>query len=331
MKHLFLSSLLAIALFGLAACDSKSSAGEAQAHVDDHAHTEGAEDAEDADQGHRETAHDEDASRETTIAADMALANGIRTAASGSAVLHEYINLYGRIRADAAGVRAVTARFPGILKSVSAQVGDSVTAGQTLATIESNESLQVYAVTAPISGSITQRAANPGELTGTGALFEIADFSKVWAELSVFPRDRPLLRPGQSNAITATDGSASGEGVIAYISPVGSASQALTARVVLDNRAGLWIPGQFVSARVAIAERSVALAVPQTALQELDGESVVFVVEGERYLARTVTLGRRDAVHAEVLDGLEPGTPIVVGNSYLLKADIEKSGAAHDH
>jgi cobalt-zinc-cadmium efflux system membrane fusion protein len=42
-------------------------------------------------------------------------------------------------------------------------------------------------------------------------------------------------------------------------------------------------------------------------------------------------LGRRDGENVEVLGGLEPGTEYVTGNSYLIKADIEKSGASHDH
>jgi cobalt-zinc-cadmium efflux system membrane fusion protein len=41
-------------------------------------------------------------------------------------------------------------------------------------------------------------------------------------------------------------------------------------------------------------------------------------------------LGRRDARAVEVLKGLEPGAEYVVANSYLVKADIEKSGASHD-
>jgi cobalt-zinc-cadmium efflux system membrane fusion protein len=44
-----------------------------------------------------------------------------------------------------------------------------------------------------------------------------------------------------------------------------------------------------------------------------------------------LTLGRRDARFVEVLDGLEPGTAYVIDNSNLIKADIEKSGASHDH
>lgn len=268
---------------------------------------------------------------QTTISAGMAQANGLQIATVGGASLRENIALYGSIRPNAERVRAVTARFPGIVKAVDVQVGDTVKAGQTLATIESNESLQVYAVTAPIAGTITRRAANAGELAGSEALFEVADFSSVWAELSVFPRDRARLKSGQVAEIEATDGSGRGSGTINYVSPAGSASQALTARVVLDNSSGIWTTGQFVNALVAAGEVAAPLVVPQTALQSFRDWDVVFVVDGDRYQALPVKLGRRDASQVEVLDGLEPGARVVVGNSYLLKADIEKSGASHDH
>jgi cobalt-zinc-cadmium efflux system membrane fusion protein len=42
-------------------------------------------------------------------------------------------------------------------------------------------------------------------------------------------------------------------------------------------------------------------------------------------------LGARDGEHAEVLGGLAAGTPYVTEQSFLIKADIEKSAASHDH
>lgn len=265
------------------------------------------------------------------IAADMARASGMMTAAAQNGALRESVALYGSIQANAERKREVTARFPGPVRTVAVQVGDMVRTGQTLATIESNESLQVYAVTAPITGTVTARKTNPGEGAGSEPLFEIADFSTVWAELSVFPRDRGRLKLGQAVNVSAADGVANGSGTLSYVSPLGSASQALTARVVLDNANGAWTPGQFVTARVTVGQAPAAVVVPLTALQSFRDWDVVFVTDGERYQAQPVVLGRRDATQVEVLSGLEPGAKVVVQNSYLLKADIEKSGASHDH
>jgi cobalt-zinc-cadmium efflux system membrane fusion protein len=267
----------------------------------------------------------------TTIAAEVARAAGIATAVAGPGSIREELVLYGAIAPDITRVRAVHARFPGVIRTVMRNVGDAVRAGEALATVESNESLQTYTVTAPIAGTITSRHAAPGEQTDTNSLFEVADFSSVWAELDVFSRDRPRLREG-SPVVVAAEGRESATGSIAYLAPVGDrASQSLTARVVLANPDGRWTPGQFVEARVAVATTEVPLAVPLSALQRFRDFDVVFAQVGDTYEVRMLELGRRDARFVEVLGGLEPGTTYVTENSYLIKADIEKSGASHDH
>ena len=100
---------------------------------------------------------------------------------------------------------------------------------------------------------------------------------------------------------------------------------------MLDNADGRWVPGQFVEASVTVAETAVDVAIPLSALQTFRDFDVVFARVGDTYEVRMLTLGRRDATRVEVLGGLAPGTEYVTENSYLIKADIEKAGASHDH
>jgi cobalt-zinc-cadmium efflux system membrane fusion protein len=267
----------------------------------------------------------------TTIPADVARSAGIETAVAGPGTLTEALTLYGAIVPDASRVREVRARFPGVVQSVSKRVGEAVMAGETLVSIESNESLRTYNITAPLNGVVTERHAEPGEQTSDEPLFQIADFSRVWAELKVFPRERARLRTGQRVRVKA-EGTAEGSGTISYIAPVGERNaQNVTARVVLDNLNSTWTSGQFVEGVVTVAETSVPLAVPLSSLQTFRDHDVVFAQVGDTYEVRMVELGRRDAERAEVLGGLAAGTRYVTQNSYLIKADIEKSGASHDH
>jgi membrane fusion protein, heavy metal efflux system len=267
----------------------------------------------------------------TTIAAEIASAAGIATRVAGPGTIADTLMVYGTVATDLTRVREVQARFPGAIRSVARKVGDTVRVGDALATIESNESLQTYTVTAPIAGTITARHAEPGEQTGTEPLFVVVDLSTVWAELNVFSRDRSRLRPGTPARIIADDG-AEVEGTIDYLAPVSDrSSQSVTARVLVDNAQGRWTPGQFVEARVTVSETPVALAVPLSALQRFREFDVVFARVGDVYEVRMLTLGRRDGANVEVLDGLAAGTEYVTENSYLVKADIEKSGASHDH
>ena len=82
---------------------------------------------------------------------------------------------------------------------------------------------------------------------------------------------------------------------------------------------------------MTIARHAVPLAVRLSAIQRFRDFQVVFARFGETYEVRMLELGRRDMNWVEVLGGLKPGTEYVSQNSYLLKADIEKSGASHDH
>ncbi len=267
-----------------------------------------------------------------TIAPEMAKGAGVETAVAGAGRIEERLSLYGTIQANPERVRAVSARFPGIVRSVRGNVGDPVQQGQQLATVESNESLQTYGVTAPIAGVITERHANPGEATESEPLFQVADFSSVRADLNVFPRDRGRLKRGQAVRVKAADGAQEAAGTIDFVSPVGSANnQTLEVRVLLENRDGRWTPGQFIEGLVTVSATELPLVIRRDALQTFRDWMVAFINVGDTYEIRPLELGRSDAEQVEILGGLKPGDRYVTANSYLIKADIEKSGASHDH
>jgi cobalt-zinc-cadmium efflux system membrane fusion protein len=108
-------------------------------------------------------------------------------------------------------------------------------------------------------------------------------------------------------------------------------SRAATARVLLKGMDSIWRPGQFVQGVAVIAENDVSLVVREGGLQSFRDFTVVYARVGDTYEVRMLDLGRRDGEFVEVLGGLEPGTIYVTENSFLVKADIEKSGASHDH
>ncbi len=267
----------------------------------------------------------------TKIETAVAEALGIETMLAGPVVLQETIIVYGQIRANPERVRKVSARFDGLIKSVSPSLGDRVQKGQNLATVESNESLKLYTIEAPVSGVITGRDANPGEQTDGRLLFTIMDTSSVWVELAVFPNYRRRVHVGAPVIIESDGGGPSAKGKISRINVTAEASQVVKAHVLLDNKKDQFFPGSFVSAQIIVGEHPVSLAVKRTGLQAFRDFTVVYVQIGEEYEVRMLELGRQDAEWVEVLAGLEPGSRYVSKNSYIIKADIEKSGASHDH
>ncbi|MBV1905236.1 MAG: efflux RND transporter periplasmic adaptor subunit [Pseudomonadales bacterium] len=267
----------------------------------------------------------------TRIETAVAQALEIGTAVAGSVVMQETISVYGQIAANSERKHRVTARFNGTIKSVSFSQGEQVRKGQTLATVESNESLQLFTIAAPISGVITQRDANAGEQTDGRQLFTIMDTRSVWAQLSVFPADLALVKLGASVTITDTTSGYTFKGTVSQINLLAEADQSVKVRVVLDNQSGQLRPGRHISADIRVGEHFAALAVKRTGLQAFRDFTVVYAQIGEEYEVRMLDLGLQAGDWAEVLGGLEPGTRYVSENSYVIKADIEKSGASHDH
>lgn len=265
----------------------------------------------------------------TKIETAVAKALEIETHVAGAIVLEETISAYGKIVANKERVNHVRARFEGVIKSVSLSVGDTVRKGQRLATVESNSGLNLYAIKAPISGVITQRHANTGEQTAERQLFTIMDTSTVWLELSIFPTDRARVVTGTE--VTLENNNAVTKSTISNINVMAEANQSVKARVVLDNKLGQFFPGSYVDAKIKVATHPVPLAVKRSGLQAFRDFTVVYAQIGEEYEVRMLELGREAGEWVEVLGGLQAGTKYVSKNSYVIKADIEKSGASHDH
>jgi len=267
----------------------------------------------------------------TKIETAVAEALEIGTSVAGAVVMQKTISVYGKITANSERQRRITARFDGTIKSVKVSQGEQVRKGQTMAMVESNESLQLIAITAPISGVISQRDANAGEQTEARQLFTITDTGSVWAELSVFPTDLAQIKMGAPVTVTDTTSGQTAQGKVSQIDVMAQANQSVNVRVVLNNKQGQLRPGRHISADITVGEHAAALAVKRSGLQAFRDFTVVYAQIGEEYEVRMLDLGLQAGEWAEVLGGLESGTRYVSENSYVIKADIEKSGASHDH
>lgn len=320
-----------LVLFGglsLAGCD-KQDATPAAAHGAEAGHADAA-----AKPGaKRATEGEGEAAERTVIQRAIADANGIRTAVAGPGVIATELEVQGLLAPIDGSLAHVTARFPGPIRALRANVGDRVKAGQALVSIDSNLSLSTYSVSTPISGVVLSRQAQVGGVASEGqTLFEIADLSRLWVDLHVFGMDSQRLQPGVPITVTRMYDGVSASTTLERVLPgAATASQSAIARATVANSDGLWRPGTAVTARIAVATRQAPLVIAQSALQTVDGRDTVFVRQGDTYTARAVTVGERDAKVVEVTGGLRAGDEVVVEQSYLVKADIEKSGASHEH
>lgn len=269
----------------------------------------------------------------TQIATKVAQDAGIRVAPAASGVIADEHEVQGLLTPVEGRIAKVAARFPGPVRRLNANVGDTVRAGQALATVESNLSLTTYTVTAPIPGVVLARNATVGAVASEGApLFEVADLSSLWVDLHIFGADAQHIRPGVPVTVTRMSDGATVQTTLERVLPgTATASQSTVARATIANTDGLWRPGSAVKARITVEQQPAQLMVPLAALQTFRDWEVVFIRHGDAYEVRPVELGKRDAKQVEVLSGLKAGDQVVVEQSYLVKADIEKSGASHDH
>lgn len=269
----------------------------------------------------------------TTIAADAARGGGVKTEVAGPADISELTALSGRIVVAPEGKAEVRAVYPGRILSMSVQLGQKVRKGQVIARVESSYSLQPYNITAPISGTIVEKNANVGGVAGDQPIIVIADTTRLLAEFFVFPRDAERIRPGQMVELRSLSGEVKVMTRVAVVLPGADiASQTLVAQVAIPPAvADRFRPGMGVEGSVAVLSQTVPLAVRTSALQPFRDFTVVYASVGNTYEVRMLELGRRTPEWTEVLGGLKPGTEYVSAGSFLIRADIDKAGASHDH
>jgi cobalt-zinc-cadmium efflux system membrane fusion protein len=267
----------------------------------------------------------------TTIADAVATEAGVAIEPAGPALIRERIELSGTVQLTPSATADVRAVYPGRVLRVTKTVGDTVRKGDSLAEVENSSSLQTYSVRAPISGTVLERRTNAGDVAASEPLFAIGDIGAAQAELHVFPKDAGRIKPGQSVSVQLAGGDLAVVGKIDSFLPLAEAgTQSLIARVILPRDAG-FAPGMRVTAAVDASETQVPLAVRESGLQRFRDFTVVFAKYGETYEVRMLELGRSDGEFVEVLGGIDPGENYVAENSFLIKADIDKSGASHDH
>lgn len=260
-------------------------------------------------------------------------AAGIELLTVKAGVLRDSLTLNGIVTPNQETLVQVTPRFPGIVSEIRKRVGDRVEKGEVLARIESNQSLTVYEMKAALSGTVIERQIAVGEYASEQkAAFTVADLSTVWVDLSISGRDLPRAKIGDTILINAGDGTEPVEAKLSYISPVSNAdTQSVLARAVVTNDPLRLRPGLFITARLILGAKEAPLVIRTSALQTIENRTVVFVKNGEKFEPRDVELGDRDAEQVEVLFGLVEGDVYAGKNSFVIKAELAKGSATHEH
>lgn len=281
---------------------------------------------------HQHHKHDEQASGRTQLSNEAVKTAEIEIETAVSRLIGTTFGVYGRLFANEDKVAHIIPRFPGVVKKVTKKLGDQVEKGELLAVVESNQGLQLYEIRSQLSGIVIKRHGTLGEfVSNERELFVVADLSEIWADFQIYRDDFGPVAKGQDITVDLGDGKKF-KTQISYIAPIiDEQTQSRLIRAILPNSEGALRPGLFVTGTLTSLEEEVPVAVKRSAIQIYDGQKVVFLTDGRNFRAAPVRIGRQDEEYAQILSGVVAGDRYVSKNSFIIKADIEKAGAAHHH
>lgn len=258
---------------------------------------------------------------------------GITVDTVGPQKISTNTEVFGRILPNEDRVAHLYPRFPGVIKEIRKKLGDAVEKGDVLAVVESNQSMQPYEVRSLIAGSVVKRHATLGEYVPEDKeLFVVADLSEVWADFQVYRDDFGGIKVGQEISIQTAPEQKQIVAQVSYVSPLTDVTtQSKLIRAVISNKDASLRPGLFISGVLSSQASAVPIAVKREAIQTFRDWQVVYITDGHTFQAIPVETGKQDQRYVEITSGLKEGDRYVSKNSFVIKADVEKSGASHDH
>ncbi len=285
---------------------------------------------------HDHEEHDHEMAGVTDVHPEDAAEVGIQVYEAEGGTISKSSAFPAEIKLNRDRTAAVSPRYASVVRQVFAEIGDEVKRGDVLASLENRQTLAVYTVAAPLDGVVIAKDLSVGETADADkVLYEVADLSTVWADISIFPQYQHLVSKGMPVEFIAHDGHRV-RGSVKYISPIVShETRTFTARCVLVGAGVDFTPGAFVRAVIRTEQMDVAVRVERAAVQSIDNESVVFVPSGHGYEAVPVKTGLADNNFVEIRQGLKVGDPYVASGAFTLKAELITSGmdphAGHSH
>lgn len=258
---------------------------------------------------------------------------GIEVSEATARPMAEFLTLNGQIQLLPNAQADVGVRISGAVTDIVANLGDAVTKGQVLATVQSRligDPPPSVAVKAPISGVIDARNVNLGQAVEPNTvLFHISNRDQLLAIAQVYEEDLGKIKIGQDvNVHVLSYPKRLFPGKVTLIEPnLDPLTRSVNVQISLNNKEGLLKPGMFVRANVVLRFSESALTVPNDAVLEIDNVTFVFVQNGTAYDRTVVKLGARDDKYTEIKDGLVPGDAVVTqGNRELYTLSLSGGG-----
>ncbi len=187
---------------------------------------------------------------------------------------------------------------------------------------------ELIPIRSPIDGVVIARNVTVGQVVATGfEAFVVSNLNTVWVTASVNEKDLPLVHVGVPAEVVSQG--YPDQVFRGHVEMIGDLldpqTRTVPVRVVVPNPGTCLRPGMFASAHIAESQTTVAIFVPEDALQDINGMKVIFTTsDGTTFKAKAVSVGTRSQGKAEIIDGLNPDDHIVVRGAFIVKSEMLK-------
>lgn len=188
------------------------------------------------------------------------------------------------------------------------------------------KSLADTVLRSPIAGLVSSRTVQPGEkVSADNRLLEIVDLRQMEMEAAVPATDIAQITLGQPVSVRVDGLPQAVVGSVTRINPgTQSGSRSILAYIQLNNPDGALRGGMFGEAELTLSHKAEVLSVPQSAIRERDGRTIVYAIENGVLAEKTVTLGLTgnddNGAAVEITHGLRSGVQVVKANLGNLQA-----------
>lgn len=184
-------------------------------------------------------------------------------------------------------------------------------------------------IKAPAAGTVLSRSVTPGTVVSpSNDMFVITDLSRLWVVAAVNEEHLAKLRTGLTARVyVQAYPDRAFTGTLTKIGEeLDQATRTIQARIEVPNEKGLLKPEMYATVEILAGGSEPALLIPQSAPQEVNGQTSVFVYKGEgRFEVRPIATGRVIEGLLEVVAGLKDGEKIVTRGAFVLKSQLLKS------
>lgn len=195
------------------------------------------------------------------------------------------------------------------------------------------DTLNNAVIKAPISGVISDKAVNVGQMASSGtALAKVNDISSVYATIQVPQEKISYVKIGQAATVTIDGIDKTYDGIMQTMDSSADASaRVFNCKIKIDNSDKTLYPGVYAKAELISSEKTKVITVPINALVGSEGDYSVFLNDNGTAKKQKVTIGETEENNVEITSGIEDGNEIICTNTSTLQDGDEVEAVSNEN